>query len=97
MFGRCTAKAVEGHRTPRRFASSGAYSLFTNLVSLRKQVMKNEKPSRPQPCTMPPPSALNDGCTGLPGFSSWPKVYWLVAASFVLWVMFLLALTKIFA
>jgi hypothetical protein len=51
--------------------------------------MKSEKPT--------PPSGLNDNHTGLPGLSSWPKVYWLVAASFILWVMLLLALTKMFA
>jgi len=39
----------------------------------------------------------HDQQTGLPGLTTWPKVYWLVAASFVLWVVLLYVLIQMFA
>jgi len=39
----------------------------------------------------------HDQQTGLPGLTIWPKVYWLVAASFVLWVVLLYVLSQMFA
>jgi hypothetical protein len=38
-------------------------------------------------------AAGDDEATGLPGFRTWRGVYVLVLASFVLWVVLLLALT----
>ena len=39
----------------------------------------------------------HDQQTGLPGLTTWPKVYWLVAASFILWVILLRVLTIMFS
>jgi len=43
-----------------------------------------------------PKSSLDDEWTGLPVFKTWPGVYLLVFASFVLWVVLLAALEKFF-
>jgi hypothetical protein len=39
----------------------------------------------------------NDDKTGLPGLPTWPRVYWLVAGSFILWVALLVTLTLTFS
>jgi hypothetical protein len=36
----------------------------------------------------------DEASTGLPGFRTWPAVYWTVAAVFVLWVVLLVWLTR---
>ncbi len=44
---------------------------------------------------LPPARPANDPdeATGLPGVATWPGVYFFVFASFILWVLLLLALT----
>jgi hypothetical protein len=42
----------------------------------------------------PPP---HDDQTGLPGLPTWPRVYILVVGSFILWVVLLRVLTRLFA
>jgi hypothetical protein len=44
-----------------------------------------------------PSAAIDDNDTGLPGFRTWRAVYVFVLASFVLWVVLLLLLTRRFA
>jgi hypothetical protein len=44
-----------------------------------------------------PPSPIDDDQTSLPGLPTWPKVYLLVAGSFILWVVLLLVLTKMYS
>lgn len=43
------------------------------------------------------PTPPADDETGLPGLTTWPRVYWLVAGSLVLWVVLLAALSEYFA
>jgi hypothetical protein len=46
----------------------------------------------------PDPSAATESeTTGLPGLRTWPKVYLLVTIIFVVWVVFLVALARIFS
>jgi hypothetical protein len=42
-------------------------------------------------------SAANDESTGLPGLRTWPLVYLVVFASFVIWVVLLLVLEGFFS
>jgi hypothetical protein len=49
----------------------------------------------PHPTTERPETP--DERTGLPGFRTWHRVYLLVAASFILWVVLLRLLTVLFA
>jgi hypothetical protein len=51
------------------------------------------KSSESHPASVEAPPAGEDETTGLPGFRTWRKVYILVLASFVLWVVLLLVLT----
>jgi hypothetical protein len=51
----------------------------------------------PNPVAARQDSTTQDDQTGLPGLRTWPRVYLLVAAAFILWVVLLLALTKMFA
>jgi len=44
---------------------------------------------------VPPPP--DDKATGLPGFRSWPGVYWFVLGCFVLTVLLLALFTRAFA
>jgi hypothetical protein len=44
-----------------------------------------------------PPPAGDDGATGLPGLRTWPRVYWFVVGSFIVWVVLLTLLTKVFS
>ena len=48
-------------------------------------------PSRPEPNELP------DEATGLPGVRSWRAVYLIVFGTFLLWVMLLTALTRVFS
>jgi len=52
--------------------------------------MKSPNPTTERPET-------NDEPTGLPGVRTWRRVYFLVAASFILWVILLRVLTVMFA
>jgi hypothetical protein len=49
----------------------------------------------PNPTTAGP--LPDDDQTSLPGLPTWPKVYLVVAASFILWVVLLLILTLSFS
>jgi len=51
--------------------------------------------NRPNPTTAR--LERHDDQTGLPALRTWPRVYLLVAASFLLWVILLRALTVLFA
>ena len=44
-----------------------------------------------------PESIVDEKATGLPVFKTWPAVYLFVFATFVVWVLLLAALTKIFS
>jgi hypothetical protein len=45
----------------------------------------------------PPPDGPADEATGLPGLPTWRRVYLLVLGVFVLYVVLLAALSKVFA
>jgi hypothetical protein len=49
------------------------------------------------PPSSPPGDAIDDDVTGLPGLSSWPKVYLFVLGVFVLWVALLTMLSMMFS
>jgi hypothetical protein len=50
---------------------------------------------KPPDLPLPPPP--NDDSTGVPGFRSWRAVYAVVLGIFVLWVVLLTVLTKIYS
>jgi len=45
---------------------------------------------------MKPDPEASDAATGLPGFASWRGVYAFVLGTFVLWVILLLLLSRMF-
>jgi hypothetical protein len=45
---------------------------------------------------IPPDSETEDAVTGLPGLRTWRGVYYFVAGTFVLWVILLNLLTRMF-
>lgn len=51
--------------------------------------------SPPNP-SLPSAAAEEDKGTGLPGFRTWRRVYWVVFGSFVLWVLLLVLLGRVF-
>ena len=46
---------------------------------------------------MKPATSVDSQDTGLPGLRSWTAVYAFVLASFALWLVLLIALTKVFS
>lgn len=45
----------------------------------------------------PASDSIDDNVTGLPGLTSWPKVYWFVLGVFVVWVAFLTTFSMMFS
>jgi len=45
----------------------------------------------------PPGDAIDDDVTGLPGLTSWPKVYLFVLGVFIVWVALLTTLSMMFS
>ena len=50
----------------------------------------------PQDARPPSEGGQEDSGTGLPGFRTWRRVYWVVFGSFVLWVLLLVLLGRLF-
>jgi hypothetical protein len=44
-----------------------------------------------------PGEGIDSEETGLPGFKTWPAVYWFVFVTFVVWVVLLEALSRAFS
>ena len=55
------------------------------------------KPDAPQHETGAPPEASESETTGLPGFRTWPAIYWFVTGVFAVMVVLLTALTRMFS
>ena len=45
----------------------------------------------------PPAAPVDDALTGLPGLRTWPRVYAFVVVSFIVWVVLLAVLPRLFA
>jgi hypothetical protein len=55
-----------------------------------------KSPGTPAPPGAPKASIDEEG-TGLPGFRTWPAVYFFVVAAFAAWVVFLAVLTRVYS